>query len=56
MSPPRSVLLVNPRITSRRKARFPLSVLTLAGSLEGQYESAIVDGNVENDGVAATLR
>ena len=56
MSRRRSVLLVNPKITSRRKARFPLSVLTLAGSLEGQYDSAIVDGNVENDGIAATLR
>jgi radical SAM superfamily enzyme YgiQ (UPF0313 family) len=53
---PRRVLLVNPRITSRRRARFPLSVLNLAGSLADRYDSTIVDGNVESDGVAATLR
>jgi anaerobic magnesium-protoporphyrin IX monomethyl ester cyclase len=50
------VLLVNPRITSRHRARFPLSLLTIAAALEGRYECTIVDGNVESDGVAAALR
>ncbi len=53
----RRVLLVNPQITSARRARFPLSLLTMAGSLEeAGHDSAIVDGNLESDGVAATLR
>ena len=56
MTPPRRVLFINPRITSRRKARFPLSVLTMAGWLETEYDSTIVDGNIERDGVSATLR
>ncbi len=57
MSSPRRVLLVNPRITSRRRARFPLSLLNLAGWLEeAGHDSTLVDGNVEGDGVAATLR
>jgi anaerobic magnesium-protoporphyrin IX monomethyl ester cyclase len=49
------LLLINPRIVARHKARFPLSLLSLAGALEDEYESDIVDGNIE-DGVAATLR
>ncbi|MDP9012469.1 MAG: B12-binding domain-containing radical SAM protein [Pseudomonadota bacterium] len=56
MTPSRRVLLVNPKITSRSKARFPLSVLTMAGSIEGEYDSTIIDGNVEVDCVAETLR
>ncbi len=49
--------LVNPRITSRRRARFPLSVLALARSLDTHgYESTIVDGNHERDDAEATLR
>lgn len=49
--------LVNPRITARRHARFPLSVLTLARSLDSQgYETALVDGNRERDDAEATLR
>ncbi len=31
------VLLINPTITSRRHARFPLAVLSLGAALEGQY-------------------
>ena len=33
----RRILLINPTITSRRSARFPLSILTLAAALEGRY-------------------
>jgi anaerobic magnesium-protoporphyrin IX monomethyl ester cyclase len=50
------VLLVNPRITSRARARFPLSLLNVAAALAARGHSAeIVDGNVEPDAVAATL-
>jgi radical SAM superfamily enzyme YgiQ (UPF0313 family) len=51
------VLLVNPRITSRRRARFPLSLLALAAQLEGRCDCQIIDGNVENAvaGVLAAL-
>jgi anaerobic magnesium-protoporphyrin IX monomethyl ester cyclase len=45
----RRILLINPRITSRRSARFPLSLLTLAGSLEQTSTCRIIDGNVDRD-------
>jgi anaerobic magnesium-protoporphyrin IX monomethyl ester cyclase len=49
------VLLVNPRIASRGRARFPLSLLNVASTLAlAGHGSRIVDGNVD-DGVAATL-
>lgn len=51
------LLLVNPRITSRRRARFPLSVLALARSLEAHgYDAGIIDGNHEREDAEATLR
>ena len=50
------VVLVNPQITSSRRARFPLSLLTMAAALEGQHDSALVDGNIEDDALGATLR
>jgi radical SAM superfamily enzyme YgiQ (UPF0313 family) len=50
------ILLVNPTITSRRSARFPLAVLTLADALEGSFDAHIVDGNVDRDFIATTLR
>lgn len=49
------VVLVNPRITSRGRARFPLSLLNIAAAMQGRHDTEIVDGNVEPDGVAATL-
>jgi anaerobic magnesium-protoporphyrin IX monomethyl ester cyclase len=50
MSPrPGRVLLVNPAITSRSRARFPLSVMTLAAALEPDYESVLIDGNLDSD-------
>lgn len=55
MSLPR-VLLINPTITSRRSARFPLAVLTLADALEDRYDTSIVDGNVDRDFISTTLR
>ena len=52
----RHVLLVNPTITSRRSARFPLAVLNLSAALDGKYESSIIDGNVDRDFIASVLR
>jgi radical SAM superfamily enzyme YgiQ (UPF0313 family) len=57
VSASRRVLLVNPAITSRSRARFPLSIMTMASALEPDYESTLVDGNVDRDavGTAASL-
>jgi anaerobic magnesium-protoporphyrin IX monomethyl ester cyclase len=52
----KNVLLINPTITSRRSARFPLAVLNLSASLDGSYGSSIIDGNVDRDFVATTMR
>lgn len=49
-------LLVNPTITSRSSARFPLSLLHLAAALDRRGSSDIVDGNVDRDVVDTTLR
>src|SRR4029077_16888943 len=46
----------NPTITSRRSARFPLAVLNLSASLDGNYASSIIDGNIDREFVATTLR
>ena len=43
------ILLVNPTITSRRSARFPLSLLAVAASLEGQADCHVVDGNIDRN-------
>ena len=50
------VLLVNPTITSRRSARFPLAVLNLSAALDGRYASSIIDGNIDRDFVGTALR
>jgi len=55
MTMSRHILLINPTITSRRSARFPLAVLNLSASLDGKYESSIIDGNIDRDFVAKTL-
>jgi anaerobic magnesium-protoporphyrin IX monomethyl ester cyclase len=48
------VLLVNPRIASRGRARFPLSLLNVAATLaQHGHDAQIVDGNID-DGVGAT--
>src|ERR1700750_2044456 len=51
-----NTLLVNPTITSRNSARFPLAVLNLAAALDRFGTSRVVDGNVDRDIVGATLR
>ncbi len=52
----RRVLLVNPTMTARRHARFPLSLLSLAQALTGEYESTLIDGNVDRDTPAVLKR
>jgi anaerobic magnesium-protoporphyrin IX monomethyl ester cyclase len=56
MTAQRHILLINPTITSRRSARFPLAALNLSASLEGRYRSTIIDGNIDRDFIATTLR
>ena len=43
------VLLINPRITSRRHARFPLSIMALAAALQNRYDAMLIDGNLDED-------
>ncbi len=52
---PGRVLLINPRITSRRHARFPLSILTLASALHGRYRPTLVDGNINRHAVRTAV-
>ena len=52
----RHVLLINPTITSRRSARFPLAVLNLSAALDGAYTSSILDGNLDRDFISTALR
>jgi radical SAM superfamily enzyme YgiQ (UPF0313 family) len=48
------IILFNPRATSPRNRRLPLSVMALAAVLEGREEYEIVDGNADDD-PAATI-
>lgn len=48
-------LLINPTITSRSSARFPLALLNLAAALDRNGHSQIIDGNVDRDFIGATL-
>jgi anaerobic magnesium-protoporphyrin IX monomethyl ester cyclase len=50
------VLLVNPAMISAANARFPLAVLSLSAALESKYAPVIIDGNVDPDFVANTVR
>jgi anaerobic magnesium-protoporphyrin IX monomethyl ester cyclase len=50
------VLLINPTITSKRSARFPLAVLNLSASLDEHYDSSILDGNKDRDFIATALK
>ncbi|RDS83704.1 radical SAM protein [Dyella monticola] len=54
-SSPRT-LLINPTVTSRSSARFPLSLLHLSAALDRHGSSEIIDGNVDRDVVDETLR
>jgi anaerobic magnesium-protoporphyrin IX monomethyl ester cyclase len=50
------ILLINPTITSRGNARFPLAILSLAAFLEGKHTASIIDGNVDRDFVTTAVR
>ena len=50
-----NTLLINPTMTSRSSARFPLSLLNLAAALDRTGQSRIVDGNVDRDFVELAL-
>jgi radical SAM superfamily enzyme YgiQ (UPF0313 family) len=56
MSPAPRILLINPTITGKRHARFPLAVLSLSAALEGRYSPLILDGNVDRDFIASAER
>jgi radical SAM superfamily enzyme YgiQ (UPF0313 family) len=56
MSPAQRVLLINPTMTGKRNARFPLAVLSLRTALEGRHRVAILDGNIDRDFIATASR
>jgi radical SAM superfamily enzyme YgiQ (UPF0313 family) len=56
MTPSPNTLLINPTITSRNSARFPLSLLNLSTALDETGSSRIIDGNLDRDFVGETLR
>src|SRR6185437_14172047 len=51
-----NTLLINPPVTSRHSARFPLSLLNLSAALDETGSSRIIDGNLDRDVVGETLR
>ena len=55
MTEARRVLLINPTITSKRHARFPLAVLSLSAALRDRYRPMILDGNIDRDFVSTAL-
>ena len=55
MSAPQRILLINPTITRKTNARFPLAVLSLATALDGKHRPGILDGNVDRDFIATAL-
>jgi anaerobic magnesium-protoporphyrin IX monomethyl ester cyclase len=56
MSTRQNVLLINPTITPRRSARFPLAVLSLSAALQGKYKPLLLDGNIDRDFIGTALR
>ena len=48
------VLFFNPR-AAESKARVPNSILSIAASIEGKYDYAIVDGNLEKNPLKVLL-
>ena len=56
MSSPSRILLVNPTITATKHARFPLAVLSLSAALQDRAATQIIDGNIDRDFIATTVR
>jgi radical SAM superfamily enzyme YgiQ (UPF0313 family) len=50
------MLLINPTITGKRHARFPLAVLSLSTALQGRHHATILDGNIDRDFVSTAAR
>jgi len=50
------VLLINPTITAKRHARFPLAVMQIAEAVAPRHDARILDGNIERDFVARAVR
>ena len=50
------VLLINPTITGKKHARFPLAVMSLSAALDGRYPARILDGNIDREFVASAVR
>ncbi len=51
-----NVLLINPRACSRNSVRLPLSLLSLAAVLEGNYNYRLIDGSLEPDAASSANR
>ncbi len=56
MSTRQRVLLINPTITGKRHARFPLAVLSLRTAIEGRHRATILDGNIDRDFITSATR
>ena len=56
MSAAQRILLINPTITGKRHARFPLAVLSLQTALRGRHSATILDGNIDRDFVTTATR
>ena len=56
MNDAKQMLLINPTITGKRHARFPLAVLSLAAALRDKHHTQILDGNIERDFVERAVR
>ena len=50
------VLLINPTITAKRHARFPLAIMHLADAIAPRHEARILDGNLDRDFVGTAMR
>ena len=50
------ILLINPMMTSRRNARFPLAILSLFKALEERFDVVLLDGNVDREIASTAVR
>ena len=53
---PQRVLLINPTMTGKRNARFPLAVPSLRTALEGRHRATILDGNIDRNFITTAVR
>ncbi|MGH8261198.1 MAG: B12-binding domain-containing radical SAM protein, partial [Steroidobacteraceae bacterium] len=50
------ILLINPTITARRNARFPLAILSLSRALESRFAVILLDGNIDREFAVTATR